>query len=86
MRVIHGIVAGLPEFSKAEIQKMQVQYAILGIMPSDYDTALFAFLMTLEKKAYKTWSNDSRESWVFVFASIRHCVDWRQREGAMTIT
>jgi hypothetical protein len=80
IRVIHRIVATLPTFSDIEIQKMQTEYASLGIAPADYDSALFAFLMTLEKKASKTWNDEARESWVFVFASMRQHVHERSRK------
>ncbi len=73
MDTVNRIVTTLPDFSKVEkeIRIMQTEYANLGITPSDYDSALFAFLMTLEKKTSKIWSNEARDSWVFAFASVR---------------
>jgi hemoglobin-like flavoprotein len=80
IRVIHRIVATLPTFSDIDMQKMKTEYASLGIAPADYDSALFAFLMTLEKKASKTWNDEVRESWVFVFASMRQHIHERSRK------
>jgi hemoglobin-like flavoprotein len=72
MGTVNRIVTTLPDFSKVEmeIRMIQREFEDLGITRSDYDSALFAFLMTLEKKTPKIWSNEARESWIFAFASI----------------
>jgi hemoglobin-like flavoprotein len=72
MYIVNRIVTTLPDFSKVEteIRMMQKEFETLGITRSDYDSALSAFLMTLEKNTYKIWSLETRDSWVFVFASI----------------
>jgi hemoglobin-like flavoprotein len=72
MGTVNRIVATLPDFSKVEteIRMMQKEFENLGITRSGYDSALSAFLMTLEKKTSKIWSLETRDSWVFVFASI----------------
>ncbi|MFM9837459.1 MAG: hypothetical protein ACKVOQ_04300 [Cyclobacteriaceae bacterium] len=76
MSTINRIVTSLPDFSKVEteIRTIQMEYASLGMTPSDYDSAMFAFLITLEKKTTKVWSNEARDSWVFVFASIKQYI------------
>jgi hemoglobin-like flavoprotein len=69
---VNRIVTTLPDFSKVETETrmMQKEFQDLGITRSNYETALFAFLMTLEKKTSKIWCNEASDSWVFVFASI----------------
>lgn len=71
MEIINHLVITLPDFSKVEneIRTVLIEYTDLGITPSGYDSALLAFLMTLEEKAPNVWSNEAREAWVFAFAS-----------------
>lgn len=85
METINHIVATLPHFSKAEneIRNMQREYANLGITPSDYDSALFAFLMTLEKKSAKEWCSDTRDSWTFTFASVKQYINDSRRRAVL---
>ena len=85
MEIINHIVIALPDFSKVEneIRSMQIEYANLGVTPSDYDSALFAFLTTLEKKAAKAWNSEAHDSWVFVFATLKQYINESRRRAVL---
>jgi hemoglobin-like flavoprotein len=85
MIVLNQVVASLPNLPKAHqsIQLIVAQYAALGITRADYENALIAFLLVLEKRLGKNWTDETREAWIFIFSSLYHQAS-RQRvsEGA----
>jgi hypothetical protein len=72
MMTVNHLVIALPDLVKAEKQLLLLlaAYSDLEISRNYYDSALIAFLMTLEKKLGKNWTLEIRDSWIFVFASV----------------
>jgi hemoglobin-like flavoprotein len=72
MTTMNHLVASLPEFKKAEkeVLILLAEYADSGISKHNYDTALIAFLTTLEKKLGDKWNTEMRDSWISIFISI----------------
>jgi hemoglobin-like flavoprotein len=72
MTAINHMVAALPDLQKAEKQLLLAlaEYSDLDISRSYYESALIAFLMTLEKKLGKNWTEEIRDAWIFIFASM----------------
>jgi hypothetical protein len=71
---LHHLVISLPEVHKAEntIMHLLQRCKREGMTAADYNNALVAFLLTLEKKLGRNWSPEVRDSWVFVLASTYH--------------
>lgn len=69
---INQLVSAIPDFQKAEkdILILLTAYADKGITRTDYDSALIAFLFTMEKKLGKKWTNETREAWIFAFSAL----------------
>jgi len=72
MTTVNHLVASLPEFKKAEkeVLTLLAEYSDSGISKSNYDAALIAFLMTMEKKLGGKWNIEIRDSWIYIFVSI----------------
>jgi hemoglobin-like flavoprotein len=76
MLALNQIVAALPNLRKAHqnIQQIVTEYAALGMTRADYENALIAFLLALEKRLGKNWNGEMREAWIFIFSSLYHQV------------
>lgn len=73
MITVNQLVYALPDVRKAEeeILRLIEKFSRRGMSSTEYDGALIAFLLTLEKKLGKSWTQELRESWVFILASVR---------------
>ena len=69
---VNQLVVALPDLQKAEKEflLMLAEYADAGISKSYYDSAVIAFLMTLEKKIGRNWTQEMRDSWIFIFVTM----------------
>ncbi len=69
---LHRLVVALPALtrSEGELKDLARQFSNFGLTRTDYDNATIAFLITMEKKLGKVFSQEIRESWVVLFATL----------------
>lgn len=69
---IDHLVNSLSDLRRAEknVLLLIASYSDMRITREDYDIALIAFLMTLEKKIGRKWTLETRDAWIFTFVTI----------------